>query len=79
MKRLRKALAGGFHYARVQIAGDERFRDVPVKDMHSHVAESAEYALLDAGEHGVVNPQGRQGPAFPSGPVAPKSNWTPFD
>lgn len=79
MKRLRKALAGGFHYARVQIAGDERFRDVPVKDMHSHVAESAEYALLDAGEHGVVNPQGRQGPAFPQGPVAPRSNWTPFD
>lgn len=78
MKNLRKALAGGYHYARVQIAGDERYRDVPVKDMHSHIAEAAEYGLLDAGEHGVVNTGMPARPA-PQGVIRPKATWSPFD
>lgn len=78
MKRLRKALAGGFQYARVALAGEtDRFRDVPVKDEHSHVAESAEYALLDAGEHNVINPQGPL--VTPRGPVVMPSAWNPYD
>lgn len=77
MRRLRKALAGGFHYARIQVAGDERFRDVPVKDAHSHVAESAEYALLDAGEHQVINSPGQA--RFPQAPVRSQQKWSPFD
>lgn len=78
MKRLRRALAGGFQYARVALAGEtDRFRDVPVKDEHSHVAESAEYALLDAGEHSVVNPTHAvvQRAAAP----VPLASWNPFE
>ena len=48
--RLRKALAGGYCYKRLQVSGEDRFRDVPDKNMHSHVAESLQYALIGEGE-----------------------------
>lgn len=47
---LRKAMAGGYHYRRVQVTGQERFRDVPEKNMFSHVADAAQYLMLGAGE-----------------------------
>jgi len=53
-QRLRKAMAGGYHYRRVQVPGDERFHDVPDKNMHSHVAEAAQYLMLGAGEGNIV-------------------------
>lgn len=48
-KVLRKGLAGGYCYRRVQVAGDERFRDMPDKDMHSHVADALQYCLIGGG------------------------------
>ena len=47
---LRKAMAGGYKYRRVQVTGTERFADKPTKDKFSHVAESLQYAMLGAGE-----------------------------
>lgn len=47
---LRKGMAGGYHYRRVQVAGDERYRDVPDKTIYSHVCEAAQYLMLGAGE-----------------------------
>lgn len=56
-QKLRKALAGGYHYKRVEVAGEERYHDQPVKDMNSHVAEAGQYMLLGAGEaHAVLRP-----------------------
>ena len=50
--RLRKALAGGYHFKRVAMgSGHERFKDVPNKDHNSHVADSLGYLLLGGGEH----------------------------
>jgi hypothetical protein len=49
-QRLRKALAGAYHYRRMAIVGEERYHDQPVKDMASHVAEAGQYLLLGAGE-----------------------------
>lgn len=46
----RKGMAGGFHYRRLQIAGEERYRDVPEKDKYSHIVEALEYDLLSGGE-----------------------------
>jgi hypothetical protein len=46
----RKGLAGGFCYKRVQIAGDERYHDMPDKNRYSHPCEAGEYMLLGAGE-----------------------------
>lgn len=51
-KRLRKALNGGYHFKRVGISGSQdRFRDVPNKDQHSHIGDSYAYLLLGGGEH----------------------------
>ena len=49
--RLRKALAGGYHFKRLQIAGHERYRDAPNKNEHSHVGDAAAYCCLGGGEH----------------------------
>ena len=50
--RTRKALAGGYHFARVAMgSGQERFRDVAVKNEHSHVGDAYGYLVLGGGEH----------------------------
>lgn len=49
-KVLRKAMAGGYQFKRVQVTGEERYRDVPDKNSYSHVAEAAQYLLVGAGE-----------------------------
>jgi len=49
--RLRKALNGGFHFRRINVSGEtERFRDVPNKNFHSHVADAFGYLMLGGGE-----------------------------
>lgn len=60
-KYLRKALAGGYHYKRIKVSGDERFEDKPVKNIYSHVAEAAQYLFLGAGEGSALirRPRGR--------------------
>lgn len=51
-KMIRKSLAGGYHFKRVAIgAGQERFRDAPNKNEHSHVGDAFGYLLLGGGEH----------------------------
>jgi hypothetical protein len=49
-KELRKALAGGYKYRRVQISGDEKYHDKPDKNRYSHVAEALQYLMIGAGE-----------------------------
>jgi hypothetical protein len=52
--RLRKALAGGYHFKRVSMgSGQERFRDVPNKNEHSHVGDAAGYCCLGS-EHRIM-------------------------
>ncbi len=48
--KIRKSLAGGYHFKRVQISGQERFKDQPNKNQHSHVGDALGYALLGGGE-----------------------------
>lgn len=45
-----KGLAGAYQFRRVKVSGEDRFHDRPQKDSTSHVVESAQYALLGAGE-----------------------------
>lgn len=49
-KVLRKALAGGYQYKRLQVTGDERYTDVPYKNRYSHPADAFQYAMLSLGE-----------------------------
>jgi hypothetical protein len=50
MRMARKGFSGGYHYARIQVAGDERFHDKPVKNIYSHIIEACEYGMLGGGE-----------------------------
>lgn len=60
-RRLRKALAGGYHYKRVLVSGSERYHDQPDKNMHSHVAEAGQYLVLGmGGAQTMLRPQGHE-------------------
>lgn len=48
--QLRKGMVGGYHYKRIQVAGDERYRDTPDKGPLSHVCEAGQYLMVGAGE-----------------------------
>lgn len=51
-KLLRKSLSGGYHFKRVSVgSGQERFKDAPNKNEHSHVGDAFGYLLLGGGEH----------------------------
>jgi hypothetical protein len=51
-KLLRKSLAGGYHFKRVAVgAGQERFRDSPNKNEHSHIGDSFGYLMMGGGEY----------------------------
>ena len=59
--RLRKSLSGGYHFKRVAIgAGQERFRDTPNKNEHSHIGDAAGDCLLGGGEHRRMTKGNRQ-------------------
>jgi hypothetical protein len=60
-KLLRKSLAGGYHFKRIAIgAGQERFRDAPNKNEHSHIGDAFGYLLLGGGEHKRMTKNGLQ-------------------
>jgi PBSX family phage terminase large subunit len=44
----RRAMAGGYKYKRVQVAGEEKYQDKPNKNKFSHVAEAGQYMFLGA-------------------------------
>jgi hypothetical protein len=48
-KSLRRGMSGGYNYARVQVSGEERFRDEPVKNMYSHICEALQYMMVGEG------------------------------
>ena len=54
-KVTRKGLAGAYHFRRMRIAGDERYRDMPEKNHpYSDACDAGQYAFLGAGEGKVV-------------------------
>lgn len=52
-KTLIKGLTGDYQFRRLQVAGDERYTNKPIKDATSHVCEALHYGLMGAGEVGV--------------------------
>jgi hypothetical protein len=49
---VRKALSGGYHFKRIAVgAGQERFKDSPNKNEHSHVGDAFGYLLVGGGEY----------------------------
>jgi hypothetical protein len=54
-KILRKAFNGGYHYERVQVRGDSRYKDEPKKNMFSHISEALQYAAIYAKDPGTYS------------------------
>lgn len=50
MKVTRKGMQGAYKFRRLQVAGDERFEDKPVKNANSHPCEAGQYLHLGGGE-----------------------------
>lgn len=48
-RMIRKGFNGGYKYERVQVSGDERFRDKPCKNRYSHPHDGLQYLCLMAG------------------------------
>jgi len=43
---LRKGLAGKYRFKRIQVTGEERYHDAPVKDMYSHPQDALQYVAM---------------------------------
>ena len=63
-KVFRKGMSSKFIYQRLQVSGDERFRDKPAKNWWSHTCEAAEYAMVGAGEGERITQRPRMTPPF---------------
>lgn len=46
---IRKGFAGGYHYKRVPVIGEERFKDEPDKNIYSHIHDALQYAAMSVG------------------------------
>jgi len=75
-KMWRKGLAGAFCYKRVQITGEDRYKDEPDKNIYSHICESAEYGLLACGEGNAVI---KRDASMASKPVIATPSFNVFD
>lgn len=47
---IKKGCAGGYRFKRLEVAGEERFKDVPLKNAYSHPCEALQYLMIGAGE-----------------------------
>ena len=65
--RLRKSLSGGYFFKRVSMgAGQDRFKDAPVKNEHSHCGDAFGYLMLGGGEQRRLR-RGTYGNSFAGG------------
>lgn len=48
-KVLRKGFNGGYKYRRIQVSGEERFTDEPMKNSYSHPHDALQYAAMESG------------------------------
>lgn len=74
-KVLRKGFAGGYHYKRVKVTGDDRYHDKPDKNAFSHPHDALQYLLSGGGEGRVVMKRPRhEGPR----PTHANSHYSPL-
>lgn len=77
--RVRKALSGGYFFKRQSLgAGQERFKDAPVKNEHSHVGDAFGYMCLGGGEQRRLRGRGVAGQVNPTGVHTAKMDFDIF-
>ena len=76
--RLRKSLSGGYFFKRQSLgAGQERFKDAPVKNEHSHCGDAFGYLMLGGGEQRRLR-RGSYGASFQQGSYTANSDFSVF-
>lgn len=75
--RLRRGLAGGWFFKRMQVAGEERYRDMPIKNEYSHPCDAGGYLLLGGGEY-VAARYGKKAEEIKTETVIAEVNFDPF-
>lgn len=69
---LRKGFLGGYRFTRVQVSGEERYRDVPEKNRYSHPHDALQYGSQAAHGAVVVAPRAQARPVS----ARPSAGWT---
>jgi hypothetical protein len=47
---LKKGMGGYYCYKRVRVSGDEKYHDIPTKNMYSHICEGLQYLSIGLGD-----------------------------
>ena len=74
-KALRKGLAGDWHYRRVQVVGQDRYRDTPDKNDSSHPCDSLGYLLMGSSEYSALTRPKDKGRARFTGTVTVNTDF----
>ena len=56
---LRKGFNGGYKYHRLQVSGEARYTDEPVKNRYSHIHDALQYAAMETGGVQAVRKEGQ--------------------
>lgn len=59
---LRKGFNGGYKYRRIQVTGEERFTEEPMKNRYSHPHDGLQYVAMESGGVQAIQGAGRQLP-----------------
>lgn len=57
---LRKGFNGGYKYRRIQVTGEERFTEEPMKNRYSHPHDGLQYVSMESGGIQAIQAAGRQ-------------------
>lgn len=68
---LRKGFNGGYKYRRLQVVGEERFTEEPMKNTYSHCHDALQYVALEHGGAHVLKAKPKTEPKLPA--------FRPFD
>lgn len=71
---LRRGFQGGYEFSRVQVIGDERYRDIPSKNQYSHLHDALQYVCLRANQPVASRPASRK--ALPDARPRGMGGWT---
>ena len=63
---LRKGFNGGYKYRRIQVTGEERYTEEPVKNAYSHPHDALQYVALESGGVQATMPQAPRPQRMPS-------------
>lgn len=62
---LRKGFNGGYKYKRIQVIGEERYTETPLKNSYSHPSDALQYVAMETGGIQAIRAEGTHKPTLP--------------